>query len=85
MLVGIFLPPRSCHILQPRKSAKDIAREMAKWAKRQSKVLLAVKATPKLETTSPLVTASQSKPSSESTADITYKMLEKSKVYLFIT
>ncbi|VDN53801.1 unnamed protein product [Dracunculus medinensis] len=65
---------------EPQKSAKDIAREMAKWAKRQSKVLLAVKAPAKLENVSPLVSGS-SKPKSldaiESTADLTFKMLEK--------
>uniref|UniRef100_A0A0N5AA43 G-patch domain-containing protein n=1 Tax=Syphacia muris TaxID=451379 RepID=A0A0N5AA43_9BILA len=65
--------------VEQQKTAKDIAREMAKWAKRQSKVLLAVKATPKLETTSPLVTSNKQKLPAESTADITYKMLEKSK------
>lgn len=69
--------------MQPQKSAKDIAREMAKWAKRQSKVLLAVKAPAKLENVSPLVSGS-SKPKSldaiESTADLTFKMLEKASV-----
>uniref|UniRef100_A0A183EBU7 G-patch domain-containing protein n=1 Tax=Gongylonema pulchrum TaxID=637853 RepID=A0A183EBU7_9BILA len=63
---------------EPQKTAKDIAREMARWAKRQSKVLLAVKAPAKLETTSPLVTNSKPKASVvEPTADITFKMLEK--------
>lgn len=56
---------------------------MAKWAKRQSKVLLAVKAPAKLENVSPLVSGS-SKPKSldaiESTADLTFKMLEKASV-----
>ncbi|OZC07773.1 hypothetical protein X798_05253 [Onchocerca flexuosa] len=62
----------------PQKTAKDIAREMARWAKKQSKVLLAVKAPPKLETTSPLVTAAKPKTTTiEPTADLTYKMLEK--------
>uniref|UniRef100_A0AAF5Q242 G-patch domain-containing protein n=1 Tax=Wuchereria bancrofti TaxID=6293 RepID=A0AAF5Q242_WUCBA len=63
---------------EPQKTAKDIAREMARWAKKQSKVLLAVKAPPKLETTSPLVTAAKPKTTAvEPTADLTYKMLEK--------
>ncbi|KAM3722396.1 RNA-binding protein 5-A [Dirofilaria immitis] len=63
---------------EPQKTAKDIAREMARWAKKQSKVLLAVKAPPKLETTSPLVTAAKPKTTTvEPTADLTYKMLEK--------
>ncbi|VDN04543.1 unnamed protein product [Thelazia callipaeda] len=62
---------------EPQKTAKDIAREMARWAKKQSKVLLAVKAPPKLEITSPLVVATKSKTSVEPTADLTYKMLEK--------
>lgn len=60
---------------------------MARWAKKQSKVLLAVKAPPKLETTSPLVTAAKPKTTTvEPTADLTYKMLEKtsvSEVFIF--
>ncbi|VDD86908.1 unnamed protein product [Enterobius vermicularis] len=62
-----YIPCDALAEKNPESQQTNIAREMAKWAKRQSKVLLAVKATPKLETTSPLVTASQSKPSSEST------------------
>lgn len=57
---------------------------MARWAKKQSKVLLAVKAPPKLETTSPLVTAAKPKTAAvEPTADLTYKMLEKTSVSNF--
>uniref|UniRef100_A0A9J2P549 RNA-binding protein 10 n=2 Tax=Ascaris TaxID=6251 RepID=A0A9J2P549_ASCLU len=63
--------------IEPQKSAKDIAREMAKWAKKQSKVLMAVKTTRVLDNTA-FVSATSSKPKvSEATADLTFKMLEK--------
>uniref|UniRef100_A0A0M3JUW8 Putative rna binding protein (inferred by orthology to a S. mansoni protein) n=1 Tax=Anisakis simplex TaxID=6269 RepID=A0A0M3JUW8_ANISI len=65
---------------EPQKSAKDIAKEMAKWAKKQSKVLMAVKTTRVLDN-SAFISATSSKPkalaTTEATADLTYKLLEK--------
>uniref|UniRef100_A0A183UST2 RanBP2-type domain-containing protein n=1 Tax=Toxocara canis TaxID=6265 RepID=A0A183UST2_TOXCA len=63
---------------EPQKSAKDIAREMARWAKKQSKVLMAVKTARVLDNSAFLSATSKPKANvNEPTADLTFKMLEK--------